>query len=48
MGRYNISRRKSTLGMEKMQPSGQYFYSIEIIDYKNKKEKEVGRVTLLK
>ena len=29
-------------------PSGQYFYSIEIIDYKNKKEKEVGQVTLIK
>ena len=29
-------------------PSGQYFYSIEVIDYKNKLEKEVGQVTLLK
>jgi len=29
-------------------PSGQYFYSIEIIDYKNKLEKEVGQVTLIK
>ena len=26
--------------------SGQYFYSIEIIDYKNKIEKEIGQVTL--
>ena len=25
--------------------SGQYFYSIEIIDYKNKLEKEIGQVT---
>ena len=29
-------------------PSGQYFYSIKIIDYKNKIEKEVGQVTLVK
>ena len=29
-------------------PSGQYFYSIEVIDYKNKIEKEVGQVTLIK
>ena len=29
-------------------PSGQYFYSIEVIDYKNKLEKEVGQVTLIK
>ena len=29
-------------------PSGQYFYSIEVIDYKNKIEKEVGQVTLVK
>ena len=29
-------------------PSGQYHYSIEVIDYKNKIEKEVGRVTLIK
>ena len=28
--------------------SGQYFYSIEIIDYKNKIEKEIGQVTLIK
>ena len=28
--------------------SGQYFYSIEIIDYKNKLEKEIGQVTLIK
>ena len=29
-------------------PSGQYFYSIEVIDYKNKLEKEGGQVTLVK
>ena len=29
-------------------PSGQYHYSIEVIDYKNKIEKEVGQVTLIK
>ena len=29
-------------------PSGQYFYSIEIIDYKNKIEKEMGQVTLVR
>ena len=32
----------------KNMPSGQYFYSIKIIDYKNKIEKEVGQVTLVK
>ena len=35
-------------GMGKMLNSGQYFYSIEIIDYKNKLEKEIGQVTLIK
>ena len=34
-------------GMENA-TSGQYFYSIEIIDYKNKLEKEIGQVTLIK
>ena len=29
-------------------PSGQYHYAIEVIDYKNKIEKEVGQVTLIK
>ena len=29
-------------------PSGQYFYSIDIIDFKNKIEREVGQITLVK
>ena len=29
-------------------PSGQYFYSIDIIDFKNKIEREVGQITLTK
>jgi len=29
-------------------PSGQYFYSIDIIDFKNKIEREVGQITLIK